>query len=140
MPQPTQEVISSYNRQSWHFSLERSRQRTENVLRNQTFHGNNSMYCVVPGLLFPGEGAAPRGYTTSTLSWRGKNLVTSDRNEVLAWDLDHFAALPEAVSYFKSKNAGKVTNCRLHTLSMAYQSNRKTSARKSRAIYHVVCA
>ena len=50
-----------YYRQSWHVSLERSRPRTENVLRNQTFHGNNSMYCVVPGLLFPCEGVAPRG-------------------------------------------------------------------------------
>ena len=59
--------------------------------------------------------------------------------DVLAWDLDHFAALVEAVSYFKpsiSKNARKVPNCKLHTLSMAYQSNRKTSARKSRVMYY----
>ena len=38
----------------------------------------------------------------------------------MTWDLDHFAALPEAVSYFKpsiSRNSRKVPNCKLLTLS-----------------------
>ena len=32
------------------------------LLRNPTFHMDNSMYGVVPGLHLPREGLAPRGY------------------------------------------------------------------------------
>lgn len=77
-----------------------------------------------------------------------KLWITSNWYEVLhilAWDMDHYAALDKAIREFSLsifKNGWRVLNCKRYTLSTAYQNNSNTSVKLNHAIptaTHVTC-